>query len=98
MRRLALLALALASVGCVTIERWERPGATEAEQRRDDAECWARAENERAVPTRRLVSRPGGGGPYETVEMVPRREFDSALYEQCLESRGYRKVPAKTGQ
>jgi len=89
----ALGLLLTLAVGCVTIERWERPGTTEAEQRRDETECWARADNERAVLGRRVMTRRDGS-VIESVELVPRREFDTALYEQCLVDRGYRRVPA----
>jgi hypothetical protein len=93
MWRPCLLLVLLVSAACVAVVRWERPGATDAERRRDEAECWARADIERAVPARRIVSR-SGTAIQETIELVPRREFDSAVYDECMRSRGYRKVPA----
>lgn len=89
-----LVTIGAGGAGCATIQRWERPGATEAEQRRDETECWARADNERAVLGQRVIAR-SDGRVTESLELVPRREFDTALYEQCLQDRGYRRVPAK---
>jgi hypothetical protein len=87
-----VLAVSLGGGACVAVTRWERAGATDAERRRDEAECWARADVERAVPARRILRRPGGALD-ETVELVPRREVDGALYEACMRERGYRRVP-----
>lgn len=88
-----LVGLAVGGPACVGVTRWERPGVTEAEQRRDEAECWARADVERAVPARRITRR--AGELRETIELVPRREVDWAVYEECMHGRGYRKVRAR---
>jgi hypothetical protein len=90
-RVLLLLVLGVGSAGCVSVVRWERPGATDAERGRDEAECWARADVERAVPARRILTR-SGTDVQERIELVTRREVDWAVYEACMRSRGYRKV------
>jgi hypothetical protein len=91
-RTLITLLLLLVGAGCAT-SRWERPGANDAERARDETECQARADRERAVVGRRIVS-SSRGQVNESIELVPRREFDFALFDACMRSRGYRRVPA----
>jgi hypothetical protein len=92
-RRRVVLLLLLAAAGCAAASRWERPGGTEAERVRDETECQARADRERAVVGRRIVS-SSRGQVNESIELVPRREFDFALFDDCMRARGYRRVPA----
>jgi hypothetical protein len=73
--------------------RWERPAATEADRRRDEAECVAQANRDRSVPAQRITSRPGGRTT-ESIELVTVRDFDTGAFDECMWTRGYRKVPA----
>jgi hypothetical protein len=90
----ALAFLALWSVACATGARWERPGGTEAERRRDEAECAARANRDRSVPTQRITTR-SGGRTTESMELVTVRDFDSGVFDECMRTRGYERVPAR---
>ena len=93
-RVFALTFLALGSVACATGARWERPGATEAERRRDETECAAQANRDRSVPAQRIVTRPGGRTT-EGMELVTVRDFDSGVFDECMRARGYARVPAR---
>ena len=92
-RPLVLAFLALGSAACATGARWERPGATEADRRREEAECAAQANRDRSVPAQRITSRPGGRTT-ENIELVTVRDFDTGAFDECMRTRGYRKVPA----
>jgi hypothetical protein len=87
-----VLAVAALSVGCAAT-RWARPGGSEADRQQDERECAAAADRERAVPERRVVSASSRRGVDETIELVPRREFDVAAFDACMRDRGYRRVP-----
>jgi hypothetical protein len=93
-RLIALTLVILGGAGCVTAGRWERAGASLAELRRDETECAAQADRTRAVIGRRIVS-SSRGDVNETLELVPEREFDTAAYDACMESRGYRRVEVR---
>jgi len=93
-RALALALLALGTVACATGARWERPGGTEAERRRDEAECAAQANRDHSVPAQRITTRPGGG-TIETTELVTVRDFDTGAFDECMRVRGYARVPAR---
>jgi hypothetical protein len=95
MRRVAVLLLvALGIAACATGARWERPGASEAERRRDEAECAAQANRDRSVPAQRITTRPGGRTT-EGMELVTVRDFDSGVFDECMRTRGYELVPAR---
>jgi hypothetical protein len=91
-RALVLTLLALGSAACGAGVRWERPGMTEDDRRRDEAECAAQANRDRSVPAQRIIAR-SGGRVTESMELVTVREFDSGAFDQCMETRGYRRVP-----
>jgi hypothetical protein len=93
-RVLAPTLLALCSVACATGARWERPGATDAERRRDETECAAQANRDRSVPAQRSVTRPGGRTT-EGMELVTVRDFDSGVFDECMRTRGYERVPGR---
>jgi hypothetical protein len=93
-RALTLTLLALGSVACAPGARWERSGGTEAERRRDEAECAARANRDHSVPAQRIAARPGGGTS-EGIELVTVRDFDSGAFDQCMRTRGYAQVPVR---
>ena len=82
-----LILVALGSAACATGARWERPGATEVERRRDETECAAQANRDRSVPGQRITSRPGGGVT-ESTELVTVRDFDSGVFDECMRTRG----------
>ena len=93
-RVFALTFLALGSVACATGARWERPGATEADRRRDETECAAQASRDRSVPAQRTITR-SGGRTTEGMELVTVRDFDSGVFDECMRTRGYARVPAR---
>jgi len=92
-RPILLALLALGSAACATGARWERPGATEADRRRDESVCAAQANRDRSVPAQRITSRPGGRTT-ESTELVTVRDFDTGAFDECMRTRGYQKVPA----
>lgn len=95
MRRvLALSLLALWSAACATGARWERPGATEADRRRAETECAAQANRDHSVPAQRIITRPGGRTT-EGIELVTVRDFESGVFDECMRTRGYERVPAR---
>ena len=65
---------------------------TQDDRRRDEAECAAQANRDRSVPAQRIIAR-SGGRVTEGMELVTVREFDSGAFDQCMETRGYRRVP-----
>ena len=90
---LGLGTVLLAVVACGPAMVWRRSGTTDADRRRDEAECAARADLEKSTPA--IVQRAGPGSRMlsESIELETRRRFDVDLYRACLESRGYRRVP-----
>ena len=90
----ALILVAVGSAACATGIRWERPGATEAERRRDETECAAQANRDRSVPAQRIVARSGGRAT-EGVGLVTVRDFDSGAFDECMRARGYERAPAR---
>ena len=86
--------MALGAAACATGARWERPGGTEAERRRDETECAAQANRDRSVPAQRIVSR-SGGRTTESMGLVTVRDFDSGIFDECMRTRGYDRVPAR---
>jgi hypothetical protein len=93
-RALVLAALALGIGACATGARWERPGGTDAERQRDEAECASQANRDRSVLGQRITSRPGGG-TVESPELVTVRDVDTGAYDECMRTRGYQRVPAR---
>ena len=93
-RDLLLAVVLVVGAACGPAMVWSRPGVTVAERRRDEAECAAKADREKSVPV--LVRRPSstGGGSSDNIELESRRRFDFDAYHDCMESRGYRRVPA----
>jgi hypothetical protein len=94
-RVVGLTLLALGSVACATTgARWERSGATEADRRRDEAECAAQANRDRSVPAQRITTRSDGRAT-QSVELVTVRDFDTGAFDECMRTRGYERVPAR---
>jgi hypothetical protein len=94
MRRAILLAfLAIGGAACATGARWERPGATEVERRRDETECAAQASRDRSVPVQR-VGTPSGR-PTDGIDVGTVRDFESGVFAECMRTRGYERVPAR---
>jgi hypothetical protein len=97
MRRAATLALViLASAACGAGVRWERPGGTEAERQRDEAECAGLANRDRSIPAQRGTmagssTRRGADG----IELVTLRDFDTGVFGECMKARGYDQVPSR---
>jgi hypothetical protein len=96
MRRVVVLALfVLGSTACGAGVRWERSGATAAERQRDETECAARANRDRSVPVQRSVSGSSGRVGQEGIELVTVRDFDSGVFDECMKTRGYERVPPR---
>jgi hypothetical protein len=92
-RGLVLALVVFGSVACAAGTRWERPGGTEADRKSDETDCASLANRDRSVPAQRIVTRPGGRTT-EGVELVTVRDFDSGVFDECMRSRGYQRVPA----
>jgi hypothetical protein len=92
-RALTLTLLALAAAACAMGTRWERPGASDDDRRRDEAECAAQANRDHSVPAQRIVTR-SSGRTTEGMELVTVRDFDSGAFSECMYTRGYRRAPA----
>jgi hypothetical protein len=92
-RATVLTLLALGGAACATGARWERSGATEDDRRRDKTECAAQANRDRSVPAQRITAR-SSGRTTESMELVTVRDFDSGVFDECMRTRGYRKVRA----
>jgi hypothetical protein len=92
-RVLALIVVLVGSAACGAGVRWERAGGTETERRRDETDCAALANRDRSVPAQRITR--AGGRTTESVELVTVRDFDSGVYDECMKTRGYQRVPAR---
>jgi hypothetical protein len=91
---LLLVLVVLGSAACAAGGvRWERAGGTEAERRRDETECAAQANRDRAVPTRRITR--SDTRTNESIELVTVRNLDSGAFYECMRSRGYERVPSR---
>jgi hypothetical protein len=86
----ALGLLVLAATGCATLARWDRPGASEAQARRDQADCAARASREASLPAGQPIGTHPGmpADPQRTME----RSTDTAAFDACMQERGYQRV------
>jgi hypothetical protein len=92
MRRVVVLVLVvLGSAACAAGVRWEKAGASEAERQRDETECAARANRDRSVPAQRITTRSGTRAS-ESIELVTVRDFDSGVFDECMQTRGYQRV------
>jgi hypothetical protein len=89
-----LIVVTLGAAACATGARWERPGSTEAERRRDETECAAQANRERSVPAQRIATR-SGGRITESMGLVTVRDLDPGVFDECMRTRGYDRVPAR---
>ena len=97
-RRLGLAFLAVSCLACATGARWERPGATEADRRRDETECTSLASRDRSVPTQRIISSSRSGrAQNDNIEMATVRDSDPAAFDECMRTRGYQRVPSQPG-
>ena len=97
MRRVVAMALvAIAGVACSAAVKWEKAGASPAEQQRDEADCTSRANLEATIPSAQQVSTTGAGntpiGP-TTTRVAP---FDTGVFETCMRDRGYERVAPGT--
>jgi hypothetical protein len=90
---LALAGLVLAACGAGA--RWERAGATDAERRRDEAECAGLANRDRSVPVSRSSAGTATRRSPDGLELATVRDFDTGVFDQCMNSRGYQQVPGR---
>jgi hypothetical protein len=98
MRRRVMVALVLAAGGtlaCGAGVRWERPGGTETERRRDETDCAALANRDRSVPVPRSMSGSSTRRGQDGLELVTVRDFDSGAFDECMKARGYERVPGR---
>jgi hypothetical protein len=87
---LGLAGLSLAACGAGA--RWERAGATDAERRRDEAECAGLANRDRSVPVSRSTTGSAARRNMDGLEMATVRDFDTGVFDECMKSRGYEQV------
>jgi hypothetical protein len=92
-RMLRIVLLALGTGACGAGTHWQRPGASEADRRRDEAECAALANRDRAVPAQRGATGSSSRRGADGIELVTVRDFDTGVFGECMRSRGYQEVP-----
>jgi hypothetical protein len=85
----------LLGVSCGAGVRWERPGGTEAERRRDETECAGLANRDRSVPVQRSTTGSSMRRGQDGIELVTVRDSDSGVFHECMKSRGYQQVPGR---
>jgi hypothetical protein len=90
---LGLAGLSLAACGAGA--RWERAGATDAERRRDEAECAGLANRDRSVPVSRSTTGSATRRNMDGLEMATVRDFDTGVFDECMKSRGYQQVSGR---
>jgi hypothetical protein len=93
-RRLTVLALvALASVSCGAAIRWEKPGVSDTERKKDETECVSLSSREGTVPSAQtatsITSTPVG---YQTTRVDP---YNATVFDECMGTRGYKRVPSR---
>jgi len=94
MRRVMALALVvIAGASCSTAIRWEKSGAGDAERQRDETECTARASRESTVSTAQSVGTTYGS-PLDS-QRTRIQPYDADLFDECMRTRGYERVPAR---
>lgn len=94
MRRVMALALVvMAGTSCSTAIRWEKSGAGDAERQRDETECTARASRESTVSTAQRTGTTTGT-PYDP-QRTRIQPYDATVFEECMRTRGYERVPAR---
>jgi hypothetical protein len=82
------------TLGCSAAVRWEKAGGSDAERRRDEAECVSLASREGTVPAAQTAS-ASTSTPLDS-QRTQLRSYDIALMEQCMTGRGYQMVaPAR---
>jgi hypothetical protein len=89
---LVLMVAVLGTAACGAGSHWQRPGATEADRRRDEAECAGLANRDRSVPVQRGLSGSPARRGQDGLELVTVRDFDTGVFGQCMRSRGYQEV------
>jgi hypothetical protein len=88
MRRTVVLGAAVVwTLGCAAAVRWEKTGASDADRRRDEAECVSLASREGTVSTAPTAS-ASTATPLES-QRTRIQSYDTALVEQCMTGRGY---------
>jgi hypothetical protein len=95
MRRTIVVGAAVVlTLGCTAAVRWEKTGASDAERRRDEAECVSLASREGTVPAAQTAS-ASTATPLDSQRMRI-QSYDTALVDQCMTGRGYQVVaPAR---
>jgi hypothetical protein len=89
-RTVALILVAIAGVACSSTVKWQKAGVSAAEQQRDETDCTSRASLESSVPSAQRMSTTGSTPIDPTTTRVA--PFDSAVYEECMRTRGYERV------
>jgi hypothetical protein len=90
---IVLALVVIGSTACAAAVRWERSDATETERQRDETECGARASRESTVPSARMVgTSPGTPADPQRVRV---QLYDSGVFDECMQTRGYERVPAR---
>jgi hypothetical protein len=77
----------IGTASCAAAVRWEKTGATAAELRQDEQECASRATPESSIPTAGTIASP----PVDT-QVASVRPYDTTLFEECMQARGYQRT------
>jgi hypothetical protein len=85
-----LVAAVVWTLGCAAAVRWEKAGASDAERRRDEAECVSRASREETVSSAQTAA-ASTGTPLDP-QRTRMQSYDTAVVDQCMTSRGYQRV------
>ena len=93
MRYIAVVAAALALASCGTAVKWQKPGVSAADQQRDETDCTSRANREGTIPTAGVAGTTTGT-PVAS-QQVRIQPYDVQVFEECMRTRGYERVPAR---
>jgi hypothetical protein len=90
MRRVAVLGLlALAGFGCGAAVRWERPGVSEADRQRDEADCTGLASRQFDPAPQGIIVTSGAPPEAPRPGLSP---YDPVAFDECMRGRGYERV------
>ena len=90
---MVLTFVVLASASCSSAIRWEKSGVGVGEQQRDETECTSLASRESSVPTAQSTA-TSTGTPYDP-QRARIQPYDAGVFEECMRTRGYQRVPSR---
>ena len=94
MKRIMVLGFAVLTVAaCSSAVRWEKPGGAASDRQRDETECTSLASVERSV-TAAQTTGTSIGTPNDP-QRTRIQTYDAVVFEECMKTRGYQRVPAR---